>query len=187
MTCEGWRCRPMGDEHGYQEYVRDLHAILARVDLSHDNEEMAQLALYTLITYETDEHRMEAWQEGLAGLFEVQRPERNPEHNLLYGCLSGAETYDVEDGVATLQEMSLSLLRWRTDNGHREDFEPAGADGGGHDQSDRVFPMDERQPWRWSENPYRLLYDGSGTSEASGTLWLLPYWGGRWCGAIRNP
>lgn len=170
----------------YADYVRRIEEIGTSYLINHDSEEMSFLAMYTLIRYEDDPARMAQWQEGLRYLWEVQRPERNPEFNLMYAALSRSDEYDLDQSIETLQKLPRELILWGLDHSHRWDGEEqVNKDRHGRPQNVFVFPYDERQVMRWSENPYVYEQRGSGNQEAAGTFWLLPYWLGRYHGLIR--
>lgn len=170
---------------GYADYVRRIEEINTAYLVNHDSEEMSFLAMYTLMRYEDDSALMASWREGLEQLWEVQRPERNPEFNFMYAALSRSETYDHEQSVETLQKLSWDLVLWGLDLRHRQDREEhVDEDRHGRPQNTFVFPYDERQVMRWSENPYAYEQRGNGTQESSGIFWLLPYWLGRYHGLI---
>ncbi|RJO74292.1 MAG: hypothetical protein C4523_01200 [Myxococcales bacterium] len=172
-------------EEGYAEYVRKIEQINIKVRINHDSEEMSFLAMTSLIRYETDPCRMAIWQEGLAYLWEVQRPERDPEFNMLYAWMARDEANDLENSVRTLKEWYLHGVEWGVTNSHRADYtlDPK-PDRFGEAQSLEVFPYDQKQVMRWAENPYRLDRDGNGRYEQMLTPWLLPYWMGRYLGLI---
>ena len=170
----------------YADYVRRIEEINTAYLINHDSEEMSFLAMYTLMRYEDDPALMASWQEGLSGLWEVQRPERNPEFNLMYAALSRGDEYDLDQAVETLQKLPQDLVMWGLDLQHRWDGEQQRDDDRhGDPQNAFVFPYDERQVMRWSENPYAYKQNGNGTQESSGIFWLLPYWLGRYHGLIK--
>lgn len=173
-------------EHGYADYVRRIEQINTAWHINHDSEEMSFLALYTLIRYEDDPERMALWQEGLEGLWQVQRPERNPEFNLMYGALSRRDEFDLQPAVTTLQKMPRDLILWGLDSSQRWDLDvDPQPDRHGDLQNRFVLPYDEREVQRWAENPYRLIQPGDGGAESAGLFYLLPYWLGRHHGLIR--
>jgi hypothetical protein len=173
-------------DHGYAEYVRRIEQINLTVQVNHDSEEMSFLALFTLMRYERDPALRAIWREGLDYLWEVQRPERDPELNLLYAVMAEPAEYDLAASVETLQQLPEDLVLWGLDSRHRWDRdEDPRPDRFGEPQNRVVFPYGERQPMRWCENPYAYRQPGDGHAELSGTFWLLPYWMARAYGLIR--
>ncbi|MBI4815323.1 MAG: hypothetical protein HY791_03625 [Deltaproteobacteria bacterium] len=170
---------------GYADYVSRIEDINLSFQTNHDSEEMSFLALFTLMRYETNQELASLWRKGIDGLWSVQRPERNPEFNFMFGALTKAEDPDLAASVETLQKLPLELVLWGMDLSHRADRDLDGdRDRFGRRQNEFVFPYDERRAMRWSENPYAYELAGSGQAEASGTFWLLPYWMARYYGYL---
>jgi hypothetical protein len=173
----------------YAGYVACIEEINTKLQINHDSEEMSFLAMFTLMRYEDDPVLIEKWKNGdeelgcrgLQHLWEVQRPERDPEFNMIYAPMAQKDEYDLENSIETLKRIPIDLILWGLDHHHRwdreEDPQP---DRHGNLQNEFVFPYNERQAMRWAENPYAYLQRGDGHSESSGTFWLLPYWMGRY-------
>lgn len=140
--------------------------------------------MFTLIRYERDPARLALWRQGQQYLWEVQRPERDPEFNMLHATMMQPEEYDLDISIETLKLIPTNLILWENNNSHRADYTDGGVDRHGAPESKEVFPYDERQPMRWAENPYKLDQPGNGHQESSGMFWLLPYWTGRYIGVI---
>ena len=177
----------LADDEGYTDFVRRVGPIIHTLQINHDSEEMAFLALTTLIRLEDDPCRMAAWQEGLRGLWDLQVPEHNPEFNFIYAWLSRPDDFKLQESVQTLKEFYLHGITWPEDNTHRIDVtldpEP---DRHGDLQAYPVLPYDQKQAFRWAENPFGLTHGGSGSTERMLTPWLLPYWLGRYLGVISS-
>ncbi|RME28789.1 MAG: hypothetical protein D6806_02330 [Deltaproteobacteria bacterium] len=180
-------------ERNYADYIACIEEKNTAVQINHDSEEMSFLAMYTLLRYTEQPDLKQLWLHGseelecggLDYLWQVQRPERNPEFNVMYAALSHAERYDLNEAVETLQKLPRNLVLWGIDNSHRWDAVPAERpDRFGVAQNSFVFPYDELQALRWAENPYAFRMRGNGYSESSGTFWLLPYWMARYHGLI---
>jgi len=177
----------------YEDYVSCIEETNLAWHTNHDSEEMSFLAMYTLVRQEEDPILLEKWRngdpelecEGLQHLWEVQRPERNPEFNMIYAPLAQKDEYDLEESIETLKYLPVNLILWGQDHSQRWDRdEDPNLDRHGHAQNKFVFPYNERQAMRWAENPYAYVLRGDGHSESSGTFWLLPYWMGRYYGVI---
>ena len=176
----------LAHEHNYKENVRRIEEINLAWHTNHDSEEMSFLAMYTLVRYEDDPELLALWLEGFEYLWEMQRPERNPEFDFIYAASVRADLYDLAESVETLQKMPLDLVLWGVDSSQRLDLDVnPQLDRHGDLQNRFVLPYDEREVLRWAENPYRLVQPGSGRAESSGIFWLLPYWMARYHGMIR--
>ena len=180
-------------KRNYEDYVSCIEETNLAWHTNHDSEEMSFLAMYTLVRYEDDPILLEKWKngdpelecQGLQYLWEYQRPERNPEFNMIYAPLARKDEYDLEESIETLKLMPADLILWGMDQSHRWDRdEDPNLDRHGNAQNKFVFSYNERQAMRWAENPYAYLLRGNGHSESSGTFWLLPYWMGRYYGVI---
>ena len=175
-------------DHGYREHVSHIEEINTAWHINHDSEEMSFLSMFTLMRLETEMELWLLWRQGLEYLWQVQRPERNPEFNVMYAIMSEAPRYDLAEGIATLQKLPLDLVFWGGSLAHRLDARPnPNPDRQGKRQNLFVFPYDERQAMRWAANPYVFELRGEGAQESSGTFWLLPYWMARYHGLISPP
>jgi len=182
-------------EQAYQDLVRNHHyalnALRQRVvpgdfpgaESNHSDDELAFLAYYNLLRYETDPGLRALYRASLEHAWSVVRPEACPLWNLMYGALSG-QPCDAEAALGALRDIPLDLIHWRMTNSHRPDLEwTAAADRFGQRQLVRPLPWRERPLHKWNGNPYRPD-GGNDLSEECGTFWLLPYWLGRYHGLL---
>lgn len=154
-------------------------------EVNHSDDELAFLAYYSLLRYEEDPALRTLYLLSLERSWQIERPERNPLWNFIYGAVTG-HPCDVEASVQTLREIPLDLVDWRMVNSHRADMALDERPGRfGEQQSIEVLPYDERAVGKWNSNPYRLDAGGDGGSEDDGTYFLLPYWMGRYYGFIQ--
>jgi hypothetical protein len=58
--------------------------------------------------------------------------------------------------------------------------------GRGHLIDGKVLPVENRHFNHWNTDPWRLDYPGDGRQLASGTVFLLPYYLGRYHGFIEE-
>ncbi|MBI3920820.1 MAG: hypothetical protein HY318_05320 [Armatimonadetes bacterium] len=179
-------------ERAYRELVTQHHYALNTVDqkitvegeVNHSDDELAFLSYDSLLRYETDPHLREIYLRSLERSWQIERPERCPLWNFIYGAHSG-NPCDIENAARTLKEIPLDLLDWSVRNSHRADLhweEVAGRFG--EPQVRDPLPFDERPMMKWNGNPYRVDGGGNGTEEEDPTVYLLPYWMGRYCGLI---
>ena len=84
-------------------------------------------------------------------------------------------------------EHNFSQFSWRLGNGNsnRRDvaIEPA-RDRFNEPQSTTLLPPDERPVMKWNGNSFRIDGGNGGRSEDDGAFFLLPYWMGRFLGAL---
>jgi hypothetical protein len=174
-------------KHKYHEYIKRAQEISQTAQINHDSDEMMFLAFFTLLRYEDNPKYRAWWLEGLEQTWQTQRPERNPEFNMIYAALTGSDG-DLDNSIDTLKRIHWDLVVWGCNNSHRKDITiDKRKDRHGRIQSTEVVPYDERYVMKWNENPYNLDFDATGNSEESATYWLLPYWMGRFYGYITGP
>ncbi|NOZ00843.1 MAG: hypothetical protein GXP54_03015, partial [Deltaproteobacteria bacterium] len=180
--------RELVEVHHYDDNVRRMLEITHAYWINHDQHEMIMLALYPLLTYETDPDLRAEYLQGLEDIWQNQRPERNPEFNMIYAALTQKNAVDLDVSVRTLKELPWDLVIWKVDNSPRKDYElDPEPDRFGKAQALAVFPYDERHVMKWNQNPFALEGGGDGHVEETGTHWLLPYWMGRYNGLITAP
>ncbi|MCL6533264.1 MAG: hypothetical protein K6U12_08335 [Armatimonadetes bacterium] len=174
-------------QQAYESLIQKHHYLinaitqkmLAPFEINHSDDELAFLCYYPFLLYEQDPTYRRMWLMSLERSWQIERPERSPLFNFIYGAITG-KPCDVENAVRTLQEWPLDLRNWECRNSHRLDITLDTRKGRfGEWQSVEVLPYSERPVMRWNGNPYRL--DGGdplGREEDDGTAFLLPYWMG---------
>lgn len=180
-----------GDEkyqNAYLDLARNHHyalntlyqKITAPGDVNHSDDELAFLCYYPLLRYEDDPDLRAIYLKSLHRSWLIERPERNPLWNFIYGALTGADC-DANLAVQTLQEIPTDMIEWTVRNSHRKDLphDPA-YDRFGRPQSLTALRADERPVAKWNSNPYRFDGGNGGRGEDDGAYYLLPYWMGRY-------
>src|SRR2546422_9541055 len=107
-----------------------------------------------------------------------RRIESNPLWNFIYGGSPG-DPCDVEAAAESLREIPLDFILWRSRNSHRSDlaYDPV-LERQGTKQLLKPLPWNERLIRNWDHNPYEPD-GGSDLGKGDQTVWLLPYWMGR--------
>jgi ligand-binding sensor domain-containing protein len=175
-------------QQAYEQLIQKHHYLLNAItqkmlppyDINHSDDQLAFLCYYPLLLYETNPEYRRLWLMSLERSWQIERPERSPLFNFIYGALTG-KPCDVETAVQTLQEWPWDLRNWACRNSHRLDIVLDTSKGLREPQSAQIVPYSEREVMRWNGNPYRL--DGGdplGRREDDGTAFLLPYWMGRY-------
>ena len=171
------------ERHHYAENTR-RQKIDVPGHVNHSDDELAFLSYYPLLTYEDDPELRAIYLDSLEHNWQIERPERNPLWNIIYGVLTGNEC-DLDAAVRTLREIPMDLIDWDVDNSARLDLELDAESGRfGELQSVEVLPYDELPIAKWNSNPYRVVGGGGGYGEDDGTYYLLPYWMARYHGLI---
>jgi hypothetical protein len=171
-------------QHRYHLLTRN-QKIMVPGAINHSDDELAFLAFYPLLRYETDATLRPIYRESLARSWQIERPERNPLWNFIYAAGTGADEFDRAESLRTLHEIPMDQIKWDVRNAHRRDvpIDPR-QDRFKRSQSFVVLPYDELPLWKWNENPYNLNAGDGGRSEGDGVYFLLPYWMGRYHGLI---
>jgi hypothetical protein len=175
-------------QQAYEQLIQKHHSLLNAVtqkmlppfDINHSDDQLAFLCYYPFLLYERNPEYRRLWLMSLERSWQIERPERSPLFNFIYGAVTG-KPCDVEAAVQTLQEWPWDLRNWACRNSHRLDIVLDARKGIGEPQSVQIVPYSEREVMRWNGNPYRL--DGGdplGRREDDGTAFLLPYWMGRY-------
>jgi hypothetical protein len=161
-------------ERVYQDLIKKhnyaLNTIPAKLPhgVVFDNE-LLFLAYYPLLQLETDPALRAIYLTSMRRTWNAVRVEANPVWNFMYGACSG-DPCDVEAAVETLREIPLDFIHWRTHNSHRADIDPAHR---------KPLPWTNRVLHNWDSNPYDLDAGGD-MSEGDQTVWLFPYWMGKY-------
>jgi hypothetical protein len=172
------------------------------------DDEMAFMDFYNLIKYTHDEKLRKQFLTAFYAYWLVERPERNPFFDFAYAAVGlGQLRRDqyrahslsprgdwLEASIETLKGFPLDRFNWAHKNSHRLDLVPLhlsqGTDtfgtnrrgGRGYRVDGKVLPVEERFFNHWNTDPWALDYGGDGKGLSSGTVFLLPYYMGRYHG-----
>jgi hypothetical protein len=178
------------NDHGYLDNILIPIRELARVsgidlttEWNHSDDELAFLTYWNLYRYAFTPQLREQYRGAIRAHWESERPEKNPLWNFIYAA-TGAEEFDLQESIWTLQHFPLDTIGWTVRNSHRKDldFLPAGFRG---QTTKAVLPPDERPMSKHNGNAFRLDGGDGGREEFAPDIYLLPYWLGRYLGVIR--
>jgi len=186
-----------GDEKYYNEY-KDLvqnhhyamniaHHKIEEAHVCHIDDNLCFLAVYTLLRYEQNPDIRSLIYMGLEHHWSYERIERCPLWNLMYGALTG-KTCDIDTAIQSLIELPLDLTHYTINNSRRKDLvwdteQEAWAE---EPQLLRPLPHDEKPITKYDANPFRPDAENEGKRVEDGTMFLLPYWLGRYEGLIEE-
>jgi hypothetical protein len=153
---------------------------------NHSDHELAMLAYATLLRYEPNPTRRAKYLDGLLGLYEYERPERQPLWAAIVALAVPGEA-EVAKAVQTLREMPRDIRDWGVDNSHRKDCVRNVNDRFDDPQWDTVFPYDEIRTMWWNGNPYEMVGGSNGQGMVSPTAFQLAYWAQRYAGILVQP
>lgn len=176
------------DKHGYDENANRPASVIGYVEgemlsstWNHSDDQMYFLTVPAFVKYSFTKEQKQQHFEAAKSHWEIERSEKNPVWNFIYG-LSGGTDYDLEESVWWLQEFPLDLVQWTIDNSQRKDIEKIEENFRRQEYSE-VLPPDER-PVHFHNGAYRNHSNGGGRGEVAPYIWLLPYWAGRYIDAI---
>lgn len=189
-----------------QHKVEDAH-------VCHIDDELAFLTSVPLLRYEQDPSLRAFYLMGLEHHWQYERVERTPLWNIIYGAMTG-HVCDIEAAAESLALMPLDLIRWQTFNSHRQElvWDSSPEQLGEPRQLERPLPYDEKPLNKYDGNPFRadtgcpeltqaavgepegpnanpMLPGGGddrGTAAEDGSVFLHPYWMGRYFGLLRE-
>ncbi len=175
--------RELIDKHGYAR-----NTILQKINvpgvINHSDDELAFVSYYNLLRLEKAPALRRIYLESIERSWQIERPEHSPLFNFIYGSAASGGL-DLAESVEWLRDFPLDLVYWGVDNRGRRDLplNPV-ASRFGRPQAKLALPPSERSLMRWNGNPYALGGGGGGHNEDDGTVWLLPYWMGRYHGFV---
>lgn len=156
--------------------VKDAH-------YCHIDDNLAFLASLTLLRLEDNECVRSAVLCGMEDHWEYERPERQPMFAFIHAAATGRDD-DVCEGVRTLREIPYDLIHYKMENSKRRDlvWDPEQAEWHNAPQIKSALPYDEINVDRPDSGSFRLDSPGGGAQDP--TVFLLPYWIGRYYGII---
>jgi hypothetical protein len=146
--------------------------------VSHDDQ-LLFLVYYPLLQLERDPGLRALYTASIKRTWDFERIESNPLWNFIYGASTG-DACDVEAAVEALREIPLDFVQWKMSNSHRADLKyDAAMAARGIKRLIKPLPWTERVIHKWDKSPF-FLDGGSDVAEGDPTIWLLPYWMGRY-------
>lgn len=152
--------------------------------VNHSDDRLAFYNYYHLLKHETDPDLRSIYRRSLERSWAIERIERNPWFNFIYGALTGNDC-DVAESVEHLRAWPLDLIHHAWDFRSRTDlFPPPGLLP--YAGVEKAFSPRERGPLRWSDAPNEIQ-GGSEREVVDPSGWLDAYWMGRYYGMILAP
>ncbi|MDR7130569.1 hypothetical protein J2X69_002925 [Algoriphagus sp. 4150] len=150
---------------------------------NHSDDEMYFLGYWGLYRYAFDAELKAKFKEAIIDHWESERPEKDALWNIITVIVQ-PEKFDLEESIWFLQKHPIDLINWNVQNSHRKDIQNLEANFRRQTTS-KVLPPSESKVARHNANRFNLDGTGNGRSiYSSGDIWLLPYWMGRYLGAI---
>jgi hypothetical protein len=175
-------------QRGYAEHARHYRRWPGGGEINFSDDELAYLSYDPLLRYEKDPKLRAIYLDGLRFTWSRVRKEMNPLWNYI-SVASGAGRMTraiQDDSRRALERMPMDLVKWNVRNAHRLDVRyQAELDRFGRRQLADVLAPDERPVQKWNSNPYIADGGSGGHGEDDGTIFLLPYWMGRYFGWVK--
>lgn len=175
-------------KYGYDENANRPASVIGYVegqDLSdgwnHSDDQMYFILVPEFVNYSFTEAQKKKHFKAIQSHWQLERSEKNPVWNFMY-ALAGGKDYDLKESIWWLKEFPMNLIDWSVSNKHRKDLTKL-APNFRHQEYNEVLPRDE-QPMYLHNGAYRNNGNGKGASEYSPYIYLMPYWAGRYIGAI---
>jgi hypothetical protein len=145
--------------------------------------ELLYLIYPPLFKYEKDEKLKLEYNKIIDTWYQKFRKDESPFYNYMYAYLRGTN-YDLDNSIFFLKDAPLDLVDWRIDHSKREDVTATHYPVLEVMQTNVLLPPSERATVRWDKNPWEIS-GGNPHMEREPVYWLLPYWLGRYVGAIQ--
>ncbi|NOY59503.1 MAG: hypothetical protein GXO75_11340 [Calditrichaeota bacterium] len=178
------------DKYGYfKNAVRPLSVIgevkgnFLTDGWNHSDDEMYFLNYFGLSKYAFTEKMRKKYNQAIKDHWQHERPEKKALYNFIYATLTGADAFDLDESIWTLQNFPMDLIGWTVRNSMRKDIEKIKPNFRGQTIKD-VLPPDERPLHLHNSNEFTLDGGEGGRREYPGYIYLLPYWLGRYTGII---
>ena len=165
--------------NAFQFKIKDAH-------LMHIDDNLAFLSLLTLLRLEDDEALKSLYLCGLEDAWEYEKVERQPLFSFVHAVFTGRDS-DIAQGVQTLREIPLDLVKYKYYNSKRKDIILDTEQDAWGEKRQALSPVaaDEQNVYHASQNIFTLDYDGSFSAQEPG-VFLLPYWFARYYNLIEK-
>ncbi len=149
----------------------------------HIDDNLAFLATLTLLRNEENEAIRSLILCGMEDHWNYERTERQPMFAMIHAALTGRDD-DIGEGIQSLREIPYDLACYPTYNSKRPDLVWDTEQEEWHEppQLKYALPYDERNVHRPDGTPFEC--DSTGNQINDPTIYLLPYWIGRYYGII---
>ena len=203
-------------EYLRKQHSYEANAMVAKVQFgagsgNQSDDEMAIMNFYSLLKYTKDEQLRTTMRFSMFANWSLLNTARNPffhfayafhglgnEHRTMHARIP-LDPWNgwLEDSLGTLTGFPLDRLNWPQKNSHRLDLVPLARVRGnppktseavvrGYCVDGKVLPIENRHFNHWNSDAWRTDYSGNGRELASGAVYLLPYYMGRYHGFIQE-
>lgn len=162
-----------------QHKIRDAH-------ICHIDDNLGFVAALTLLRLEEDENLRSIYLCGLEDHWEYEKVEKQPMFCFIHAAMTGRDS-DLAQGVQSLREIPLDLTHYTLENSKRKDIIYDTEQEEWHEPPQVKYPLpfDERNVSRPDSSVF-VLDVAARNSIQDGTVFLLPYWIGRYYNLIKE-
>ncbi len=183
-----------GDEKYAAEYKRlinrehyALNSAAHKMDDGHSNhidDHLGFIVMATFLRLEEDPAVRKYLLFGLRHHWNYERVERSPLGNIVFGCFTD-DAADIEAAAQSLIELPLSFIDYPIKNSQRRElvWDHSAEKFGEPAQLAAPLPYDEKPVTNYDGNPF-MPDGGRGFNASEPTIYLLPYWLGRYFGIL---
>ena len=178
-------------KYGYDENANRPATVIKHVEgeplsdgWNHSDDEMYFLTSPAFVKYSFSKEQEEKHFAAVQSHWKVELSEKNPLWNFFYAMVGG-EDYDLDGSVWWLQNFPVDLIGWNVTNKYRKDLTKLEPNFRNQTYTE-VLPPDER-PLHLHNGAYRNDGGNNGMREYAPYIYLMPYWMGRYVGAISAP
>ena len=159
--------------------IRDAH-------ICHIDDNLAFLASMTLLRIEDDPAVRALILCGMEDHWQYERVDRQPMFCFIHALYTGRDA-DLVEGVQSLREMPLDMIHYAMENSKRKDLVYDDAQADWHEEAQVLSPLpyDERNVHRPDNGGFDLDAVNRNFAQEP-TMFLLPYWLGRYYGLLRE-
>ncbi len=152
----------------------------------HIDDNLGFLCTVTILRIEKDPAIRKYLLMGMKHHWEYEKPEHCMFYNLIYGAFTD-EVCELDLAVKSLREFPIDLVRRPMINSLRKDlvYDTEQERWGGRKQLKEALDMDARIVYNYDSNPF-IPDEGNGRVASPPSVYLLPYWFGRYYGIIEE-
>ncbi|MBQ6467084.1 MAG: hypothetical protein IJJ61_04005 [Clostridia bacterium] len=174
----------------YNEFIKKHHYILNVMShkikdahTCHIDDNLAFIASLTYLRLEDNAVYRSAVLCGMEDHWRYELPERQPMFSFIHAAFTGRDS-DIADGIQSLREIPYDLVHYKMDNSGRKDLVWDNEQEAWHEppQVKYALPYDEVNVHRPDCGSFGIDSQGGGAQDP--TVYLLPYWIGRYFGII---
>ncbi len=178
-------------KYGYDENANRPASVIRHVEgeplsdgWNHSDDEMYFLTAPAFVRYSFTKEQEEKHFAAVQSHWKMELSEKNPLWNFFYAMVGGKD-YDLDGSIWWLQRFPMDLIGWNVTNKHRKDITRLPPNFR-NQKYPEVLPPDEC-PLHLHNGAYIVDGGNDGMREYAPYIYLMPYWMGRYVGAISAP